>query len=102
MKSFITGSRAYGKPNQDSDIDIVVFCDVGTKCYVESELGYPVKAGNVNLIMVDDENVYKMWWEGTEHLKSIGPVDRETAIDYFDSIGIKRLYPKGVPSGGQQ
>lgn len=25
MKAFITGSQAYGEPNEDSDIDLVVF-----------------------------------------------------------------------------
>jgi predicted nucleotidyltransferase len=31
MNAFITGSHAYGKPNEKSDVDLVIQCDEETR-----------------------------------------------------------------------
>lgn len=55
LNAFITGSRAFGTPRDDSDLDLVILTDAETKnAVVEfSELGkQPVRFGKLNLIVV--------------------------------------------------
>lgn len=67
MKSFITGSHAYGKPTSDSDIDLVIFVDQETKDkLIElSDTGkMPCRFGKLNLIFTTNEEEYGAWLLG--------------------------------------
>ena len=98
----LTGSRVYGSPRIDSDVDLVVLVDKETAKKLEdlSDGGtYPVKFGTLNLILVTDERSFEVWKEGTEHLKhvaettSITPT-REQAIEYLNKLFESRGYLK--------
>lgn len=104
-KSFITGSRAYGKPRPNSDIDLVVYLseedleillemggfDTPVR-FLDSEYiasgGIPLRIGKINLICVVDDERYKVWKDGTDKLKKRKekrgkPIEREEACKLF-------------------
>lgn len=108
-KPFITGSHAYGEPNSDSDIDLVVLVDVETVQQLlaasENVDDHPVRDsdggatrgsfrfGGLNLICVTDEVAFDCWKDGTDFLKTKAPVTREQAVKYFrkkrERLGVK-------------
>ncbi len=86
--SFLTGSRAYGTPREDSDWDIVclvsedaldtLMCLTGTR--VEGvQSGVSIKEGCLNLIVMSDARAYAIWEAATDKLKTIAPVSRAIA-----------------------
>jgi hypothetical protein len=104
---FITGSRAYGTPREDSDIDLVIFCSVEDARtllnYNEASVeeieeaaatikGYgdegilQVRYGRLNLILCVDDARYAEWVGGTVRLKAIAPVTRAQAIALLEEI----------------
>lgn len=101
MKAFITGSHAYGKPTEDSDVDLVVRVDEQTRsdlvCLLHqgkssSEKDYTdgvlqFKVATLNLILCVSDEQYAAWAIGTEQLKAIRPVTRDFAVETF-----KRLF----------
>lgn len=100
-KSFLTGSRAYGKPRPDSDIDLVMrICSDDLdklKCsgvcdsfydYPEND-GSSLKFGKLNLICVTTDVKFEAWAEGTVNLIARAPVSREDAIAHFATKGIE-------------
>lgn len=66
---FITGSHAYGIPNADSDVDLVLLLDERTtqllEAYSETKK-VPVRYGNLNLILCHSEAEYDSWKEFTD------------------------------------
>jgi predicted nucleotidyltransferase len=102
MNSFLTGSQVYGTPDELSDIDLVVLVSKEDKDFLFSKSNSSSKLmfGNLNIIALDKEYhndvvKYEAWKKGTEHLKSIKPVTRDFAIEYFKSLGIeKKDYPE--------
>ena len=92
MRSFITGSRAYGLPREDSDIDLVVWVSPvdlhALRAMAEKEKGWQehsknglkeapsnggpeadsLRFGNLNLIAVTWKDAFKAWQKGTERL----------------------------------
>lgn len=106
FKAFITGSYAYGTPTNDSDIDLVVYMRQSTAeklvCFAEmadeegedeesdmAVLGNSLVFGKLNLICVYDEEEFLLWKKATNHLKKIGPVTRQFAIDYLEQLKTK-------------
>ena len=101
MQAFITGSRAYGEPTDESDIDLVVYVSnddlqILIDGYLVGEAELPARAsggddvsaslrfGCLNLICVSDRRMYDAWLQGTHELKARGePVSREEAIEYL-------------------
>ncbi len=103
MKAFLTGSRVYGAPRPDSDIDLVVFMDREEaqrlhylaaqladdfgETYDEETPGASLRFGNLNLIVCTDESRYRSWAIGTKDLEIIAeeakPVTRLEAIRCF-------------------
>lgn len=97
MKSFITGSYAYGTPNEDSDIDLVVLIENSAEIselrkladknpdysHSESPAGNSLRFGKLNLIVCHGEAMFAMWRAGTDFLKKKAPVTRQKAMDYF-------------------
>lgn len=106
MKAFITGSRAYGLPRDDSDIDLVIRCDDATASALVAVLadesdesdGYDndkriqVRAGQCNLMLCRDDDAYEVWRRGTEALRDeamlaeSGCVSRERAVEVFKAL----------------
>lgn len=99
MNAFITGSHAYGKPTENSDVDLVVFMSTEwdankIKRYFgdpQTTHGGPVRAGNLNLILCDTEAEWSIWRYGTDilirrSLEEGRPVDTEEATELFDSL----------------
>lgn len=102
--AFITGSRAYGTPREDSDIDLVIRCSPedaeillgwneatqeermqGAAAYGEEGI-LQVRYGRLNLILCTDDYRYAEWVEGTAWLKASAPVTRDQAIALFEKI----------------
>lgn len=101
MKAFITGSRAYGAPREDSDIDLVVLMDADTAgelsqlaanfaaspiaaASIATDRGLSLRFGRMNLIIETDDGSFQDWIDGTDELKAIMPVTHEKAVDVFD------------------
>jgi predicted nucleotidyltransferase len=95
MHAFITGSRIYGKPTGESDIDLVVRVD-GATAEILMQLGSkngknPVRFGNLNLILCTSDIEYATWRVGTSTLhreKLVFKVvsDKTRAKSVFDGI----------------
>jgi Nucleotidyltransferase domain len=100
MKAFLTGSRAYGTPRIDSDIDLVIFTDVETAGLLQvwgavenaapqgsdegsDEVYGPIRFGKLNLIVCTSEEAYRAWVDGTAELKKRAPCSREEAKTVF-------------------
>jgi predicted nucleotidyltransferase len=114
MRSFITGSRAYGTPTAKSDVDLVILvtqadlellrsmCDSDDKDRekdVPSDGGPTVhgpagsaslRFGRMNLIVVSDPVAFEIWREGTRALKRLRDdgqeLDRDAVIQYFGAL----------------
>lgn len=112
--AFITGSRAFGTPRQDSDVDLVVlvskedaqtlfaqFYDTEDKASMLTKLqmamnmapnSFPLHIGKLNLIVCSDEKVYNGWLAGTASLKAQAmsgtPATRDDAIKVFNELGV--------------
>lgn len=104
MKSLLTGSRVYGEPRPDSDIDMVILAenaddriklmtyrDHTTKTHVRpgnvpGYNGVSLRYGNLNIILVDDPKVFEAWEKGTNFLKAIAPVTHEQACLIFETM----------------
>lgn len=115
MKAFITGSHAYGTPNSNSDVDLVILVGhadledlekLGDKQYevdrrpvggrTDSDPGTPgseqhrtasVRFGRLNLICATDPIAYGVWLKGTRELERRGDkVTREYAVAFFREL----------------
>jgi predicted nucleotidyltransferase len=107
LRPFVTGSRAYGTPREDSDIDLVVLTSEGTirelkaladnGADVDLKIDYgrhnvPLRFGPLNLICVTDPRDYEVWREGTQRLilRSVDrPVTRDEAVACFRELRTK-------------
>lgn len=93
--SFITGSRAYGTPRGDSDIDIAILADKETVSLLlrhkdDNKSGFHF--GRLNLIVFDGEDCedtlnFRKWRETTTSLSHRQPVSRDDAIKAFQAAG---------------
>jgi len=99
MRPFITGSHAYGLPNEDSDIDLVIppltwNSDLNLLRTNKDGAGV-IRYGKLNLIVAPTDEAFRLWQRCNEHLKSMKPVTREFAIRYiesaFNNAGISRF-----------
>jgi len=108
MKAFITGSRAYGRPREDSDIDLVIHCSSGERVLLQmladpdppaivdepgynDARGYQMRFGRLNLLVCTTDDQYAVWLLGTRALQDRQqnkpePVTREEAVAVFQSI----------------
>ncbi|MCK9458530.1 MAG: nucleotidyltransferase domain-containing protein [Proteobacteria bacterium] len=72
MNAFITGSRAYGKPNANSDVDLVIRVNTGTAQSLRRLSDNPhstvVRFGKLNLILCETDEEYAVWKLGTTEL----------------------------------
>lgn len=109
VPAFVTGSRAYGKAHEGSDIDLVVFVgDPYSMAVLESlqerpaanSGGAPVEGrsvsmrfGRLNVIAVTDPAKYRAWLVGTRQLveefwRTGVAVERARAVEVFKSLGV--------------
>lgn len=101
MKSFVTGSHAYGTPHPNSDIDLVVLVSAKDAErlkeqaeavmqvdgeYDAAHIGLSLRFGNLNLICVTDEESFEIWRKGTMRLKKRKPVSRQDAIKFLKKL----------------
>lgn len=63
MDAFLTGSHVYGRPHDHSDVDLVIRTDPGTKQKLLELSGsdFPIKFGNLNLIITTTDAEYTAW-----------------------------------------
>lgn len=107
MFSFITGSRRYGTPRDDSDLDLVIYCpNYQTERAIRAATGkkltpkamkQPVRFGNLNLIIVRTPQEWTAWYSGTEMMAMDANYqpkpkrrNKKAAKKFFDKIR-KRL-----------
>lgn len=83
--AFVTGSRVYGTPREDSDVDLCVVIS-SEDLAVLTELAdgdgassASIRFGKLNLIALTPAN-YEAWLESTETLKLRKPVTRDEAV----------------------
>lgn len=108
MKAFLTGSRVYGTPRPDSDIDFVVLVgkdelltltaladNLAEKAESEGSLGSTrgkedpgesLRFGKLNLICHTSQVVFEAWRDATAALKDVRPVTREAAIATIKTV----------------
>lgn len=114
--AFLTGSRAYGNPREDSDVDLVVLVDEADDnstldvIHAQSEApdghydahgSYSLRYGKLNLIVCTTQEAFDQWRASTNtsldrmmHLSR--PLTREEAVAIFMSQGINRPTPETV------
>lgn len=103
MRSYITGSRAYGTPREDSDIDLVVVLTVAEAkmLWSLSDASNVLRFGRLNLVaFVETEKGlqrYQAWREVHESLVARRPVSKQECCIAFESRGFKR----GVSGGAR-
>lgn len=95
-EAFITGSRAYGTPRENSDLDlgVVVSAETAKVLRKMSESYHKVVFGQLNLVLFEDNSAglvrYHAWKEVNRFLKSIAPVTKDTAIKALDAAGCNK------------
>lgn len=86
--AILGGSRAYGTPREDSDVDLVVQLSIEDEILLREGLGLDaqgtLRIGNLNLIVARTDEQYELWRSGIEMLKEMAPVTRQEAIEFFD------------------
>lgn len=97
-RAFLTGSRRYGTPREDSDIDVVILCEEGDDTKGKDWLSgllwgakdpdsKTCKFGKLNLVTFCSENRFNDWKRVTEELEKRKPVTREEAVAAFQAAG---------------
>ncbi len=104
MDAFLTGSHTYGQPNANSDIDLVIRADPDTKQKLLELSGgsFPIKFGNLNLIVAVTDSEYSAWSLARQTcLDSVSQsgerLDKDTCIAIHDRIRTEL----GVIYGGE-
>lgn len=101
-ESFVTGSRVYGTPRPDSDIDLVVLVseqdlsrleemaakinDFGSPGGPNYDDGRSLRFSNLNLLCVTCKKHFDIWKQGTAELKAMAPVTRDKAIEHLAAL----------------
>ena len=99
--ALLTGSRAYGTPREDSDVDLVIRVrDAATLAAIREAAdpvmpnqGHSARAGrssfrfgDLNLIVCHTDAEYAVWAAGTAELVDRAPVAREEAVAVFKRL----------------
>lgn len=94
MNAFVTGSRAYGEPREDSDIDLCILVDRFPQAFEEHYQqdgsgggdGLSFRVGEINFLMFFpcEQHVFAAWKEATDELEQRRPVTRDEAIKVID------------------
>lgn len=103
MTAFLTGSRAYGTPRPDSDVDLCVLLShddlEALALQAPQANGEPasgdendasLRFGRLNLIAMTDPDRFAAWKEATAELVARKPVTRDQAIKLIDEKVLAR------------
>lgn len=102
MKALLTGSRAYGTPRTDSDVDVVLRVTQAeldallSAIPAENVRKYPENDSvslwfnKLNLICITSDKYFQIWEDGTAALMAKAPVTRDEAIAEFNSRGVTK------------
>ena len=96
MNAFLVGSRVYGEPREDSDIDLVVRMSP-EDAYQLRRLADPIRQndpmgvvryGKLNLVVCETDALFEAWVDGFDEVmhefaKTQNPVTRARAIEIF-------------------
>ncbi len=92
MNAFVTGSRAYGTPTPESDIDLCVQVTnaemnllAGLSDTVKGSTPESLCFGKLNLLIFPEEWKFRVWRRVTDQLIAKKPVTREEAVAAFES-----------------
>jgi hypothetical protein len=103
---FITGSRIYGSPTEDSDLDMVIIArEHEWDFLVDSQGGkFPVRYGKLNLILCRNNREYDSWKEARDlcikRKNKIGrPLTKDEACLIHDMVHEKNGTDIGDASG---
>lgn len=100
MKAFITGSRAYGTPRQDSDTDLVIRADNSVletlRACSDDTSGnpYALRFGTLNVVACTSNEQYEAWKTGTDQMIANAPVTREHAVGIIKDLLGQLCKPK--------
>jgi hypothetical protein len=93
-KAFLTGSRVYGQPTPESDVDLVVFISEEDK-EILSKLAdtiLPIRFGKLNVIALTNEDAFDAWKAATKKVKhhmllnnDSKPLDKKDACLLFEA-----------------
>lgn len=91
MNAILGGSRVYGKPNKDSDLDLVLWLPNSMQRQIVRKEGDEtgddtVRYGNLNIILPNNAKEFSVWLYGIELLKQHKPVTRDKAVETFDNL----------------
>ena len=102
-KAFLTGSRVYGEPRPDSDVDLVIRADAETIEALQKLLGrhmsdydgrsISLRCGDLNLHVCHTDKGFDLWKLGTRVLRDLAKtraLTRDEAIGTFRALGIDR------------
>lgn len=69
-RAFLTGSRVYGEPHDESDIDLVILADSRVYHTLEefSESEKSIRFGRLNIIICNSEDEMAVWRVGTRKM----------------------------------
>jgi len=115
---FITGSRIYGSPTEDSDLDMVIIAREHEWDFLVDNQGgkFPVRYGKLNLILCRNSREYDSWKEARDlcikRKNKIGrPLTKDEACLIHDMVHEKNgwvkvktkrdLFPSNSVYGGQ-
>lgn len=100
-RAFITGSRAYGTPREDSDIDLVVpLYEKDYRTLWALSGGNKLMFGKLNIVafnMSDEEDAKRFfaWKKVNYELCKKQPVTKEEACLAFREAGAESVYTRG-------
>lgn len=97
--AFLCGSRVHGVPKPDSDVDMCILVTVdeakilGDCADISNKQrkgwgSFPVRYGNLNLIVCYDKDTYDRWKQAISILKREAPTTKERAIEVCNSFGV--------------
>ena len=104
IDSFITGSRAYGTPRPDSDLDIAVLCDNNANLLwqLTEKDRNSCRFGKLNLITFTNKNNFERWRKVTNDLIKRAPVTRDVAIKAFQDANFNSYGEEDFNSYGEE
>jgi Kef-type K+ transport system membrane component KefB len=100
--SFITGSRAYGTPRPDSDVDLVILTDEDTATALRtlSDGKGAVRFGKLNLVVCTTQDEYAVWRLGTtQMLRSKSKFSQPQAKAVLDKLRALAVIKDRADSG---
>jgi hypothetical protein len=101
LKSFFTGSRTYGTPRADSDLDLairvsyeelakIVVSNVADEViWYDNSPTASLKFGKLNVIACLTDDAFEKWALSTTSLELRAPVTRDEAIKQYKSNNVK-------------